>query len=393
MTEHYSFFDAVQDSNGNYDREYNAQQFTDYFKSLVTTGVMKGAYNQLEVTANGSNMVSAVKSGVAFVEGRYYYNDALVELTHDTEVIGLSRIDRIVVRMDTRTEARHVKIFIKKGVPNSNPVAPTLTQTPTVYEISLAQVRVVGGQTFVAANAVTDERGLAIISPWAGSKILPSFSDNALANHIEDAIIHNNFATNTAYDSSSNTISIIKEDLQLVDGLTITFRVPDTVAFGYSKLTLNDGLSKYMGDMYGKLMVANKLKKDSIVTVVYNEKLNTWQLANFTDDSETTSAIAIVPNLPFTNTFPGSLRYNKKGGYNTLRIQLTCSSTLNAADYNIGTLPVEAKPSELVVGYVLIESNGKNFVPVSIDTDGIIKLHCNTNINSGSSIKGMVIYI
>lgn len=186
MTEHFSFFDAIQDSNGHYDREYNAQQFTDYFKSLVTTGVMKGAYNQLEVTANGANMVSAVKSGVAFVEGRYYYNDALLQLTHDTEVVGLSRIDRIVVRMDLSTEARHVKAFIKKGVPSNNPVAPTLTQTPTVYEISLGQVRIVGGQTFIATNAVTDERGKDVICPWAGSKILPNFDNNFVLEELEN---------------------------------------------------------------------------------------------------------------------------------------------------------------------------------------------------------------
>lgn len=180
MTEHYSFFDAVQDSNGHYDREYNAQQFTDYFKSLVTTGVMKGAYNQLEVTANGANMVSSVKSGVAFVEGRYYYNDTLLELTHDTEVVGLSRIDRVVVRLDLNTENRYVRIFIKKGSPNSNPVAPTLTRTSLVYEISLAQIKVIGGQTYINTIDVKDERGNKDICPWAGSRILPNFSDTSI---------------------------------------------------------------------------------------------------------------------------------------------------------------------------------------------------------------------
>src|SRR5690606_26096168 len=135
---------------------------------------------------NGSNMTSSVKSGVAFVEGRYYYNDALLQLTHDTEVVGLSRIDRIVVRMDLSTDARYVKVFIKKGVPAASPLPPTLTQTTQLYEISLAQVLVVGGQTYIAANAVTDERGKDIICPWAGSKILPSFDNNALTQHMDE---------------------------------------------------------------------------------------------------------------------------------------------------------------------------------------------------------------
>lgn len=230
MTEHFSFFDAIQDSNGHYDREYNAQQFTDYFKSLVTTGVMKGAYNQLEVTANGSNMTSSVKSGIAFVEGRYYYNDALLELTHDTEVIGLSRIDRVVVRMDLSTDARHVKTFIKKGVPAASPVPPILTQTQQLYEISLAQVRVVGGQTYIANNAVTDERGKDVICPWAGSKILPNFDNSTLQELIESQFTDgpyaksysgdlNNLVESGLYSIPTNTPNAPTTNPQLVEVL------------------------------------------------------------------------------------------------------------------------------------------------------------------------------
>lgn len=180
MAEHFSFFDPVIQIDGTYDREYNAQQFTNYFKTLVTTGVLKGERNQLKLTATGTTMQTKVDTGVAYILGRYYENDSLKELTHDTESLGVSRIDRVVIRMDLSTEARYVKSFIKKGAPSPNPVPPTLTQTQTVYEISLAQVRVIGGQTFIAADAVTDERGTNVICPWAGSNILPNFDDSAL---------------------------------------------------------------------------------------------------------------------------------------------------------------------------------------------------------------------
>jgi len=185
MTEKYSFFDPVEDENGQFDREYNAQEFTDYFGSLITTGVMKGAGNQLSVSADGSSMVTKLNTGVAFVEDKYYANDSLLNHTHDTETVGKSRIDRIVIRKDLNTEARHVKSFVKKGVASASPVAPTLTQTPNVYEISVAQVKVVGGQTFISAGNVTDERGTKDICPWAGSKILPNFDDVALTDLVE----------------------------------------------------------------------------------------------------------------------------------------------------------------------------------------------------------------
>lgn len=178
MAEHYRFFDSANPLEP--DRTYNAQEFTDYFKALVTTGVMKGTGNQLKVTTTGANMVSSIDTGIAFLLGRYYENDSLLALLHETEAIGKDRIDRIVIRMDLSTEARYVKAFIKKGVPGTVPVAPPLIQTANFYEIALAQVLIKGGQTYITTNAVTDERGKDVICPWAGSKILPNYDDAAL---------------------------------------------------------------------------------------------------------------------------------------------------------------------------------------------------------------------
>src|SRR5690606_14913221 len=42
-----------------------------------------------------------------------------------------------------------------------------------VYEISLAQVRIRGGQTFISPSDIIDERGDEDICPWARSKVLP----------------------------------------------------------------------------------------------------------------------------------------------------------------------------------------------------------------------------
>lgn len=188
MAEHFGFFDAVQDVNGTYDREYNAEQFTIPFDALITNGVVRSAYEQLEVVTSGSNMVSQIKSGIAFIEGHHYLNDGIVELTHDVEALGMNRIDRVVIRKDSNPESRYVKAFIRKGLPSTNPVPPTLTRNEFVYEISLAQVHVVGGQGFI--SNIADERGTVNIGPWAGSDILPSYDDNLLAQHVNNGNIH-----------------------------------------------------------------------------------------------------------------------------------------------------------------------------------------------------------
>lgn len=187
MAEHFGFFDAVQNANGGYDREYNAEQFTIPFDALVTNGVVRSAYEQLEVVTSGSNMISRVKSGIAFIEGHHYFNDGSVDLTHDVESLGMNRIDRVVIRKDSNPESRYVKAFIRKGIPSANPVPPTLMKNENIHEISLAQVRVVGGQGFI--SSIIDERGTSN-GPWAGSDILPSYDDNLLADHVNNKNIH-----------------------------------------------------------------------------------------------------------------------------------------------------------------------------------------------------------
>lgn len=215
MAEKFRFFDPVLLPDGTYDREYNAQEFTDYFAALVTTGVMKGAGNELKVTTSGSSMVTTVDTGIAFILGRYYENDSILTLTHDTEVLGKNRIDRIVVRLDLNTDKRYVKAFIKKGVASSSPVPPSLQRDNLVYEISLAQVKIIGGQTYINPVDITDERGTEDICPWAGSKILPNFDNAALEQLIND---FNSFTAN--YYSLTDGINV--KDRTTVDFNTIT---------------------------------------------------------------------------------------------------------------------------------------------------------------------------
>lgn len=203
MAEEFAFFDPVQIAPGIWDRDYNARQFIAYFFALITTGIMKSEGEQLKVTANGANMIVSIDTGVAFVEGHYYRNKAILSHTLDTESLGRSRIDRIVVRLDMAE--RKVTSAVKKGVPSASPVAPTLTQTENLYEISLAQVKVVGGQTFIVIADVVDERGTDVICPWAGSNILPNFDSAGLADLIAKVDKSMNYVTSLVENENPDT--------------------------------------------------------------------------------------------------------------------------------------------------------------------------------------------
>ncbi|WP_418302177.1 hypothetical protein [Lysinibacillus fusiformis] len=267
MAEKYKFFDPVQREDGTYDREYSAQEFTDYFKTLINTGIMKAAGNQLNVTANGSNMMTTIDTGVAFILGRYYENDSLKELLHDTESLGNSRIDRVVIRMDLSTEARYVKAFIKKGVASANPVAPALTQTANFFEISLAQVKVVGGQTYINTNTVTDERGKDVICPWAGSNILPSFDDNVLASHVNDGTLHIPYVIASGL-TNAYTVLIANVN-QYTEGMAMSIKI-NIQNTGASTINVNGLGARNIIKGNGNPVSGGNLRANSVYTLRYN---------------------------------------------------------------------------------------------------------------------------
>lgn len=178
MAEHSKFFDSLNPLDP--DKVYTADEFMGFFGKLITDGVMKGEANMLKVETSGSNMNTIVDTGTAFLKAREYENDSKLSLTHEVEALGKSRIDRVVIRLMLNVDYREAKAFVKKGVAGVSPVVPQLERTDEVYEISLAQVKVIGGQTYINVADVVDERGKVGICPWAGSKILPNFDDSAL---------------------------------------------------------------------------------------------------------------------------------------------------------------------------------------------------------------------
>lgn len=207
MAEIYRFFDSADPIEP--DRVYNAEEFSEYFHLLIKTGVVQNMLDELSVTNTGENMVSTVNTGFAFIKGRYYENTEPLNLTHDTESIGNDRIDRIVLRLDLNTENRYIRAFIKKGKAGTSPVPPTLQQDDFIYEISLAQVYITGGQSFIDQESITDERG-SEFAPWASSNILPDTTD-ALRIHEENVFVHNVDSDNVKLSYTGDNLTMVQE--------------------------------------------------------------------------------------------------------------------------------------------------------------------------------------
>lgn len=148
MAETYGFYDTEELVDGSYDREYVAQQWADYFKLFIGTGVFASPTNQLKVVA-GEGMNIIVKEGWAFIEGRWYHNDAdlVIPVQPNTTVSTIT--SGVFIQADSSD--RVIKAVIATGRTTPDREAP-------VYELELAQIQVATGTTAITDSMITDMR-------------------------------------------------------------------------------------------------------------------------------------------------------------------------------------------------------------------------------------------
>jgi hypothetical protein len=142
-------------------------------------GVLYDALNKMEVYADSTGMQVKVRTGVAWINGHYFEVDAQETLPIATAHATLPRIDRVVVQLNLTNNA--ISLAVLTGTPASSPVAPNVTQTNTIWEISLATIYVGAAVSTIVAAAITDER------PWATSGE-PNFNINVVLGNGQEVI-------------------------------------------------------------------------------------------------------------------------------------------------------------------------------------------------------------
>lgn len=150
MAEQSRFFNSVEGD----ERTYQAEDMAQMFSNFLGNGFFEG----LRVSSSNSTN-TIVGAGAAFIEGHAYNNTSSLTLTHDSADASLTRIDRVVLRLDRDIDARHIKAFVKRGEASTRPVPPDLTRNDYVWELSLAQVEITAGKSYIDDSQITDERG------------------------------------------------------------------------------------------------------------------------------------------------------------------------------------------------------------------------------------------
>ncbi|MGE8037823.1 hypothetical protein [Lysinibacillus sp. NPDC093692] len=155
MAEIFKFFNSAPGD----ERWHYASDFADYFANVLSSGLLhKNGSPNLQVKVNAGTMQTYIEAGEALIQGYQYQNTLPLFLTHGLPEPNLDRIDRIVLRLDKRNNARYIRLFVKEGVSAANPVPPTLQRDQYVFELSLAQIRLTKNTSSLEPLKLIDER-------------------------------------------------------------------------------------------------------------------------------------------------------------------------------------------------------------------------------------------
>ena len=149
----YGFYNSVSG-----DRKYDARQMASIFDGVIVDGVYQSIGTALIVTAS-SGLQVRVGIGRAWFNHTWTLNDAVLPLTLAPADVVLSRIDAVILEVDSRDAARSNSIRVVTGTPSSSPLRPTLANSDTVHQYPLAYVAVAPGATSVQAADITNMVG------------------------------------------------------------------------------------------------------------------------------------------------------------------------------------------------------------------------------------------
>lgn len=144
----YGFYNSL-----NKDRVYNAEQMSSIFDGIITDGVFASIGGSLMPIA-GTGMQAIVKTGKCWFNSTWTLNDALLPLDIPTADVSLTRIDAIIVEINSAVNTRANTIKVIKGTPSANPAKPALANTETLHQYALGYVKVTPGMTSVTADKI-----------------------------------------------------------------------------------------------------------------------------------------------------------------------------------------------------------------------------------------------
>lgn len=417
------FFNSV---NG--DRLYQASDYANYFNSFITNGVFPNPSSNLQVLSN-NNMTVNVSIGKGWINGYIYNNTSALTLAIAAADGVLNRIDRIVIRYDINN--RTINSVVKKGTAASIPVAPTLQQDATYFELALADVYIGAGATSISQANITDQRTNSSLCGFVNSLIQADsttlfaqyssqFNDwfasiqGLLSGDVAGNLLNqinglagagrttetvkqnaNNIAANAAIvtshladyvrqpgyavaTGSANTyaVTLSPAPTAYVDGMAITVKI-NVASTGTSTLNVNGLGAKSIKDSLGNAITSGGLKANTPYTLRYESTSGSFIVQGKGGGGNTIAShilageTATVDSGPVVGTMPNRTFATNGNGY---------TNAASALGDNGGSLCVSPQ-----TGYYLQEVNGSNFGPILAYDSNYVPV----NIARGKTVFGV----
>lgn len=145
MALQYGFFNAIKQSDGTYDRKYNALDYSRNIGAFVSTGVRRSQLDDFKPTLFNSNSNIKFNAGYAWIEGHWAYNDSDYQMDVQAQPVGdNNRRDVIVLRLNTNTADRNIAFKYIKGQEISGTAYPNVTsviqRSGGIYDIALCSL-------------------------------------------------------------------------------------------------------------------------------------------------------------------------------------------------------------------------------------------------------------
>lgn len=149
------------------DRPYSASEYGKRWGTFFTRGIIVAGGGELstenEVSIVPASFTTQIAIGKGWIvnddEVGYDYNVVSpVGVTHSIADPTNPRIDRIVLELNLEDETREIVAKVVEGTPAASPVAPALTRTALIYQISLAQILIPAAALNLDGATLTDER-------------------------------------------------------------------------------------------------------------------------------------------------------------------------------------------------------------------------------------------
>lgn len=362
--EYSGFFNAMYVDN-EYDRKYNANDYSDNLAVVISNGVLRSSINDLKVTAN--NMVCSVNAGRAWINGHYYYNDSLYLFDQTIPPVGENRNDRIMLRLDNTIIGRKISLVYVQGDENTYPSKPAPVRDGDYYDLVLADVLVSRNS---GTLVITDTRDDENLCGWVYSTIGNGEFFTALDGQFRDW-----------FDETKETLASV----------TLFKKYTWETTLGSSSDQVSFNIPQYNADtcfadvFVNGILDNNHTIEDNVVT--FNNSLdagteitvNAYKSIDGTDIMSVSDEITELQNQVATIIGSNNYTYNCTGTNDNVALSEIAQAIYNGA-YNVSTISTPAK--------TFLDALGGNAWLRSLPLDAQIKIEVVGNLGVTSAFDG-----